>query len=95
MDDVKRIQELLEMHCYLRLGAWDCQEEAEPHKCTACLAKHLVAHGVALNEVDVVRCEDCKHWNTRGCGKGCGWCEAWDGGRFHDNYCSYGERKEQ
>ncbi len=41
----------------------------------------------------IVRCKDCKHWNNRGCGEGCGWCEAWEGGRFHDNYCSCGERK--
>ena len=39
----------------------------------------------------VVHCQDCKHW--RGHGEGCGWCEAWDGGRFHDNYCNYGEKK--
>lgn len=38
-----------------------------------------------------VLCGDCKHW--RGPGTGFGWCEAWDGGRFHDNYCNYGEKK--
>jgi hypothetical protein len=43
--------------------------------------------------VEIVHCKDCKHWNNRGCGEGCGWCEAWEGGRFHDNYCSCGERK--
>lgn len=53
MDNVKRIQELLEMHCYFRIGAWDCACEY-PHICTECLAKHLVSHGVTVSggEVD-------------------------------------------
>ena len=54
------------------------------------VADYLLDNGVKIP----VLCKDCKHWNNRGCGEGCGWCQAWDGGRFHDNYCNYGERKD-
>lgn len=37
----------------------------------------------------VVLCEDCKNW--RKSGNGCGYCEAWGEGRFHDSFCNYGE----
>ena len=59
-----------------------------PFKTIAVIADKLVEHGVTIT----VKCSNCKHW--RGYDKGCGWCEAWDGGRFHDNYCNYGERKK-
>ena len=59
-----------------------------PFRTLKVIANKLVESGVKIP----VRCKDCKHW--RGCGEGCGWCEAWDGGRFHDNYCNYGERKK-
>ena len=52
------------------------------------VADYLIAKGVKVP----VPCRDCKHWHKNG--SGCGWCEAWDGGRFHDNFCNYGERKD-
>lgn len=42
----------------------------------------------AVDAIEVVRCEDCKHWDDGAC-------------LFHanytlsDDYCSYGERKEE
>lgn len=46
MDEVKRIQELLEMHCSFRMDGCDCVDMKE--KCSACLARHLVGHGVTV-----------------------------------------------
>lgn len=41
--------------------------------------------------VKVVRCEDCKFWDS-----GCRWCDLWgDTQEYDDGYCSYGERKEK
>ena len=43
--------------------------------------------------IDIVRCKECKRWNTNGCHLDVGECE-W---AFYmtkpDDYCSYGERK--
>lgn len=48
MDDVKRIQELIEMHCSFRMDGCDCVDMKE--KCSACLARHLVGHGVTVQK---------------------------------------------
>ena len=44
--------------------------------------------------VSVVRCQDCKHWNTSGCRDGVGECEWAYYMTKPDDYCSYGERSE-
>jgi hypothetical protein len=43
--------------------------------------------------VPVVRCKDCKNYNTFGCADGFGWCENFNNGVTDEHYCSYGERK--
>lgn len=48
-EKLKRIQDLLEMHCMFRMDAWDC-EKCSSMKCAECLAKHLVAHGVTVKD---------------------------------------------
>jgi len=45
--------------------------------------------------VEVVRCGECRHYNTTGCSDGCGWCENMDRGVFDEHYCSRGERREK
>lgn len=46
--------------------------------------------------VPVVRCKDCKHYNTTGCGAGFGWCEdtVVNTGIWDDFYCADGERRD-
>lgn len=44
--------------------------------------------------VEVVRCKDCKEYNTYSCAEGFGWCEAWNLGKTDDQFCSYGERAD-
>ena len=44
--------------------------------------------------VPVVRCKDCKNYNTTFCANGFGWCEHFNSGEMDENYCSYGERKD-
>ena len=42
--------------------------------------------------VPVVRCKDCKQYNTTGCSKGFGWCESMDRGVSDDFYCANGAK---
>lgn len=40
----------------------------------------------------IVRCKDCKHYNTIGCSKGFGWCENIDRGTNDNFYCANGKQ---
>jgi Lar family restriction alleviation protein len=42
----------------------------------------------------IVRCKDCKHYNTIGCSKGFGWCENIDRGTSDNFYCANGAKME-
>lgn len=46
--------------------------------------------------VPVVRCKDCKYYNTTCCGAGFGWCEdvVVNNGVMDNFYCADGERRE-
>ena len=44
--------------------------------------------------VEVVRCKDCKEYNTHSCAEGFGWCEMWDLGKTDNQFCSHGERAD-
>lgn len=43
--------------------------------------------------VEVVRCKDCRHYET--CNHGKDYCWLLDMGVVENDYCSYGERKEE
>lgn len=45
-----------------------------------------------VDAVPVVRCKDCKHYNTIGCSKGFGWCENIDRGTSDNFYCANGKQ---
>jgi hypothetical protein len=45
-----------------------------------------------IDAVSVVRCKDCKHYNTIGCSKGFGWCENIGRGTSDDFYCANGKQ---
>lgn len=45
----------------------------------------------AADVVEVVRCKDCKHWQDGGFSSYC----ICDGFTHSDDYCSYGERKDE
>ncbi len=45
-----------------------------------------------IDAVPVVRCKDCKHYNTIGCSKGFGWCENIDRGTSDNFYCANGNQ---
>ena len=49
---------------------------------------------ISEDVVEVVRCEDCRHYNTSGCSDGFGWCESMNNGTHDERYCSEGERKD-
>ena len=46
----------------------------------------------ALNQPEIIRCKDCKHWERRECGQ-YGTCENMDGFFTDDWYCADGERR--
>ena len=50
-----------------------------------------------VDAVPVVRCKDCVHFNTTGCGEGFGWCEGTvvNTGVTDTFFCAEGERKEE
>lgn len=45
-----------------------------------------------IDAVPVVRCKDCKHYNTIGCSKDFGWCESMDRGVSDNFYCANGKQ---
>lgn len=47
-----------------------------------------------IDAVEVVRCGECKHYNTTGCSVGFGWCESMDRGVSDDFYCANGAKLE-
>lgn len=44
--------------------------------------------------IDIVRCRECKYWNTSGCREGVGECTWAYYMTKPDDFCSYGERRE-
>lgn len=54
----------------------------------------LINEQPTIDAVPVVRCKDCKHYNTIGCSKGFGWCENMDMGVSDDFYCANGAKME-
>lgn len=69
------------------------EPEGQP-TCTCRLAHDALA--LLKAQEPVVRCRDCKYYNTTGCGVGFGWCEdsVVNNGTCDDFYCARGERGE-
>jgi hypothetical protein len=57
-------------------------------------AINAVKDAPEIDAVLVVRCKDCKQYNTIGCSKGFGWCESMDRGVSDDFYCANGAKME-
>ncbi len=53
---------------------------------------HYIHLQPTIDAVPVVRCKDCKHYNTIGCSKGFGWCENIDRGTSDNFYCANGKQ---
>ena len=49
------------------------------------------ADGKADAMAELVRCKDCKHYNTDGCDDSFGWCEMLDAGMSDNWFCFLGE----
>ena len=43
-------------------------------------ALYIIDSMPTIDAVQVVRCKDCKQYNTTGCSEGLGWCESMDRG---------------
>ena len=46
-----------------------------------------------MTDEEIVRCKECRYWNTKGCRDGVGECEWAYYMTKPDDYCSYGERE--
>jgi hypothetical protein len=55
------------------------------------IGQGYVMDAPTIDAVPVVRCKDCKHYNTIGCSKGFGWCENIDRGTSDNFYCANGK----
>ena len=56
------------------------------------IGQGYVMDAPTIDAVSVVRCKDCKHYNTIGCSKGFGWCENIDRGTSDNFYCANGKQ---
>ena len=63
-------------------------------KCTITQEFHRNDHACELEFVPVVRCKDCRSYNTTGCQTGFGWCEhpIVSKGVYDDWFCASGEK---
>lgn len=50
---------------------------------------------VAEWQGEIVRCKDCKHYIVEGITTQYGWCHEYKHSVDEDDYCSYGERREE
>jgi hypothetical protein len=56
-----------------------------------CGSVELMNEAPTIDAIPVVRCKDCTSWKKSS--MDCGWCEAWEGMRYHNHFCNYGERR--
>ena len=66
-----------------KTGSWDTDIKE---------LKMILKYVPTIDAVSVVRCKDCKHYNTIGCSKGFDWCKSMDRGVSDDFYCANGKR---
>ena len=58
-------------------------------------AERLISSAPAADVVEVVRCKDCKHENVHhAISDKCTWCDYWGIDPDFDDFCSYGERRD-
>lgn len=70
------------------LAEYDRVHIGEPGK-----ARKLIENAPTIDAVEAVRCKDCKHRYTMS--NGHSFCrENFPWGKYDDDYCSYGERKD-
>lgn len=46
---------------------------------------------IVLEHTEIVRCRNCRHYNTECCAEGFGWCNRRDFGTNDEWYCADGE----
>ena len=91
MTDREKLIELLNEnfteYCKVDIIAGHCKIRAITFEVDR-FADYLISNGVTIP----VHCKDCTNWKRTTID--CGWCSAWEGMRYHNNYCNYGARKE-
>lgn len=59
------------------------------------LALQMVRDAPTIDAVEVVRCRDCKHWDNEDDAQRCSYTHNGLHWAKPDDFCSYGERREQ
>ena len=57
------------------------------------ITKRDVEEAPTIDAVSVVRCKNCRHYNTTCCSEGLGWCECRNFGIRDEWFCADGEAK--
>lgn len=57
--------------------------------------KHGYEKGYEAAKAELIRCDECKNYNTDGCCDGFGWCEFLNVGVMDNDFCSHGVRPEK
>ena len=58
------------------------------------VGKGYILEAPEIDAVPVVRCVECKHYNTIGCSVGFGWCESMDRGVNDEFFCACAAKLE-
>ena len=53
----------------------------------------IVSKKIVVEQSELVRCRNCRHYNTACCSEGCGWCEKHNVGTWDEWFCADGEAK--
>lgn len=46
---------------------------------------------IVIEQIEIVRCKSCRHYNKECCNEGFGWCHRRDFGTYDEWYCADGE----
>lgn len=51
----------------------------------------VVSKKIVVEQSELVRCRNCRHYNVACCNEGCGWCENSNLGTWDEWFCADGE----
>ena len=93
MENEKR---LIDANAFIKEHCADCKYFNVDGICTkedpVCGSVMIVNDLPTVDAVEVVRCRDCKHYDTNYCSDGQGWCSKVVGYRYGGWFCAAGER---
>ncbi len=80
------------LNIFLKWRKTDIELHGEELEWEPSLVLRAINEAPEVDPLPVVRCKNCKYYNTIGCSKGFGWCESMDRGVSDDFYCANGKQ---